>query len=180
MPMNAPKGAGEKVLYLDYDGVLHHESCYWHARKGPYLNVPEGGNHVLFRHAPLLVEMLEPYPDLKIVLSTSWVRSYGCAGAAKRLPGALRSRVIGATWHSKMKPLKHEWVSRPRGMQVWGDVQRRHPLAWLALDDDCLGWPLWALENYVRTDDSLGIAHPKVETLIRQKLQTFFYSGVKP
>ena len=71
--MNAPKGAGENVLYLDYDGVLHHESCYWHARKGPYLNVPEGENNVLFRHAPLLAEMLEPYPDLKIVLSTSWV-----------------------------------------------------------------------------------------------------------
>jgi hypothetical protein len=170
-----PKGASQDILYLDFDGVLHHENCLWHPKRGPYLMAPEG--HVLFQHAPLLAEMLAPYPSLKIVLSTSWVRSYGCEKAAKRLPASLRDRVIGATWHSQMKPLENEWVSRPRGMQVWGDVDRRKPRAWLALDDDYLSWPVWALDNYVRTDDVLGISHPEVTPLISQKLDRFFGQG---
>ncbi|NVO04738.1 MAG: hypothetical protein HXX19_01675, partial [Rhodoferax sp.] len=114
---------------------------------------------------------LRPYPELKIVLSTSWVRSYGCAGAAKRLPLELRSRVIGATWHSGNKPLENEWVSAPRGMQIWSDVLRRKPAAWLAIDDDYLHWPKWALENYVQTDEVLGISHPAVKALLERKLQ---------
>lgn len=30
------KGLGQPILYLDFDGVLHPEHCYWHPRKGPY------------------------------------------------------------------------------------------------------------------------------------------------
>ena len=174
----APKGAGLDVLYLDFDGVLHHENCLWSPKRGPYLKAPEG--HALFQHAALLAELLEPYPDVRIVLSTSWVRSYGCEKTAKRLPADLRDRVIGATWHSGMKPLENEWVSLPRGAQVWGDVKRRKPRAWLALDDDYVNWPESALENYVRTDDVQGISHPDVEPSIRKKLAEFFSDGVRP
>lgn len=168
----APKGAGQKVLYLDFDGVLHHENCLWSPKRGPYLDAPP--EHTLFQHAELLAELLRPYPDLKIVLSTSWVRSYGCTGTAKRLPIELRSRVIGATWHSANKHVDQEWISAPRGMQVWGDVVRRQPAAWLALDDDYLGWPAWALGNFVRTDEVEGISHRAVQPIIERKLQEMY------
>lgn len=170
--INPPKGIGQRILYVDFDGVLHHENCLWHPKRGPYLVAPPG--HTLFQHAQLLADMLRPYPDLKIVLSTSWVRSYGCDKAAKRLPIELSSRVIGATWHSTFKPMENEWISRPRGMQVWGDVVRRIPAAWLAIDDDYLSWPTWALENYVRTDEVLGISHPDVKALLARKLEEMF------
>lgn len=124
------------------------------------MSAPAG--YTLFQHAELLAQLLRPFPDLKIVLSTSWVRKYGCAGAAKRLPEELRARVIGATWHSENKHLENEWISAPRGMQVWGDVVRRNPSRWIALDDDYLGWPKWALENYIRTDEVMGISEPMV------------------
>jgi hypothetical protein len=65
-------------------------------------------------------------------------------------------------------------------MQVWGDVERRKPRAWLALDDDHRNWPAWALDSYVRTDDVLGISHPEVTPLIRQKLDQFFGHGALP
>jgi hypothetical protein len=163
------RGQGALVLYLDYDGVLHHENCLWHPRRGPYLKAPPG--HTLFQHAPLLSELLEPYPTIKIVLSTSWVRQYGFTGTAKKLPTALSERCIGATWHSKNRFLEHEWASAPRGMQIWGDVVRRHPRAWLAIDDDYLGWPRWAMDdNYVRTDEVDGISHPAVLKLLKEKL----------
>ena len=70
----SPQGAGELILCLDFDGVLHHENYLWSPRSGPYLKAPK--EYVLFRHSALLVEMLDPYPQVKIVLRTSWVRRY--------------------------------------------------------------------------------------------------------
>ena len=88
-PIKPPSGAGQVILYLDFDGVLHHESVYFN-KKGPYIKTNSAGwgqcPYVLFQYAPLLVELLAPYPAVKIVLSTSWARVYGCYGAVKRLP----------------------------------------------------------------------------------------------
>lgn len=166
LPHKAPKGAGELVLYLDYDGVLHHENCLW-SQRGPYIKGPE--KYKIFQHVGLLEQMLEPYPQIKIVLSTSWVRSYGCTGAAKRLQSeSLQKRVIGATFHTKMN--RDAFNAAPRGMQVWGDVAVRMPLDWLALDDDYLHWPKWTLDKYVRTHEHEGISDPKVQQELEHKL----------
>jgi len=163
----SPKGAGELILYLDFDGVLHHENCLWSTKRGPYLSAP--GKYSLFQHAGLLAEMIDPYPQVKIVLSTSWVRRYGCTKAAKQLPPALRSRVIGATFHSQMNP--NEFYAAPRGMQVWGDVVRRHPQDWIALDDDYLSWPVWCLDKYIRTHEYEGISDPATQAKFAEKLE---------
>ncbi|MDD2881093.1 MAG: HAD domain-containing protein [Rhodoferax sp.] len=165
-PQKVPKGAGELIMYLDFDGVLHHENCLWLPKRGPYLKAPPG--YSLFQHAPLLEKLLVPYPQILIVLSTSWVRSYGCTGAAKRLPQSLQQRVIGATFHSRMN--KTEFIAAPRGMQVWGDVVRRKPKDWIALDDDWLHWPKWCLDKYVKTHEFAGISDPAVMVEISEKL----------
>jgi hypothetical protein len=86
--MKAPAGRNELVLYLDFDGVLHHENCLWHPRRGAYLSAPE--RYSLFQHAELLAHLLAPYPTVKIVLSTSWIRRYGVTASTKRLPMALQ------------------------------------------------------------------------------------------
>lgn len=161
------RGRRELVLYLDYDGVLHHENVLWHPKIGAYLSAPDG--YVLFQHAELLEQMLAPYPQVQIVLSTSWVRRYGCARSAKQLRPALRARVIGATFHSRMNEL--EFAEKSRGMQVWEDVLKRRLRAWLALDDDWLDWPEWCLDNYVKTHLSEGINNLAVQDEFAQKLQ---------
>lgn len=161
------KGRGELVLYLDFDGVLHHENVMWHPKVGAYLSAPVG--YVLFQHAKLLETLLEPYPRVQIVLSTSWVRRYGCTKSAKNLRPGLRSRVIGATFHSRMDEM--DFVASPRGMQVWSDVLRREPRDWLALDDDWLDWPSWCLDKYVRTHPHEGLSHAAVENEFTAKLQ---------
>lgn len=56
------------VLYLDYDGVLHHEDVRWRPRVGAYMNAT---GFRLFEHANLLDVLLRPFPELRIVLSTS-------------------------------------------------------------------------------------------------------------
>lgn len=102
-------------------GVLHHHNVLWPASKGPYLDASSSDR--LFGHASLLVELLEPHSAARIVLPTSWVVKYGCHGAARRLPFELRTRVIGATFHSQMN--RAEFESAYRDMQVWEDVFRR-------------------------------------------------------
>ncbi|GAB3647838.1 HAD domain-containing protein [Ramlibacter alkalitolerans] len=164
--MKRPKGRGAPLLYLDFDGVLTHENVLWHPRRGAYLQAPE--RYRLFQHAPLLDAMLQPYPNIKVVLSTSWVHQYGCTGAAKRLPPGLRVRVIGATFHSRM-PLQG-FALLPRGEQVTEDVLRRRPGAWLALDDDPLGWPTWAQPHFLQTDPYEGISPPHLQDELRERL----------
>ena len=165
--MGALRGRGELVLYLDYDGVLHHEDVRWHPRRGVYLNAPAG--FTLFQHAPLLEALLEPYPDVRIVLSTSWVRALGYIRAVKRLPPGLQARVIGATYHSKMH--ERAFAMLPRGVQVLDDVERRAPKDWLALDDDGSGWPNEHEQRLVLTDERLGLSVPGLPHTLSTKLR---------
>ena len=164
--MGALRGRGELVLYLDYDGVLHHENVRRHPRRGIYLDAPP--EFTLFQHAPLLEALLQPFPDVRIVLSTSWVRAIGYSRAVKRLPPGLQTRVIGATYHSCM----HEWTFAmlPRGVQVLDDVERRAPKDWLALDDDGSGWPKEHAQRLVLTDERLGLSAEGIPKYVAMKL----------
>jgi hypothetical protein len=166
------RGTGSDVLYLDFDGVLHHEDVRWHTNVGPYYasTVPE--HYKLFQHVALLEKLLKPYPDVCIVLSTSWVVRYGMARAGKNLSPALRCRVIGATFHSRMD--REEFLSKPRGQQVTEDVLRRVPARWLALDDDPRGWACWTVDHYIRTNEHEGISDPAVLRVLTTRLREVF------
>ncbi|MDH6149549.1 MULTISPECIES: HAD domain-containing protein [Paraburkholderia] len=162
-----PATTGGLVLYLDFDGVLHPENVYMRTGRGPYIASPEG--HELFEHAELLERVLLPYPDVKIVLSTSWVRVYqSVARVARKLPPELRARIVGATYHASMDP--ETFRRAPRGMQIWADVLRRQPTDWLAVDDDYLHWPSWAKDKLVKTHEILGISAPVVLAELSTKL----------
>lgn len=147
-----PRGNGEPVLYLDFDGVLHHENVLWTPRRGIFAGPP---GFELFEHAALLDELLRPYPTVRIVLSTSWVREVGYSRSVKRLPPGLQARVVGATFHSEMD--KVLFSQKTRGQQVIEDVARRRPRGWLALDDTDEGWPSEARRNVLLTDEQMGI-----------------------
>ena len=166
--MGALRGRGELVLYLDYDGVLHHEHVVRHPRHGIYLAAPR--EFTLFQHAALLEALLQPYPDVRIVLSTSWVRVLSYSRAVKRLPPGLRERVIGATYHSHMHA--EAFAMLPRGVQVLDDVQRRAPRDWLALDDDGSGWPQEHEQRLVLTDERLGLSAPGLADAVSSKLRS--------
>jgi hypothetical protein len=161
-----PAHSGGRVLYLDFDGVLHPENVWRRPGAGPYVATPPG--HRVFELAPLLAQALEPYPDLRIVLATSWVRVLSFTQAARRLPAGLRARVIGATYHSRMEAAA--FLEMPRGVQILADVSRRRPAAWLALDDDTEGWPPLYRAHLVRTHAVLGISAPEVFAELRDKL----------
>ncbi len=164
------RGAGKKVLYLDFDGPLHHHEVYWYSARGPVLEAP--APHRLFQHIPLLETVLAPHPDVKIVLSTSWVKFYGFRGAARKLSPSLRQRVIGATFHRGMDRREFDHLSR--GYQILGDVARRAPAVWVALDDDVEGWPTQAIGNLIPVDGVLGLSAPTTLAALRLRI-----SGVR-
>ena len=133
------------IIYLDYDGVLHAD-CAYRTKHGILLK----GAGTLFQHASTLATVLEPHPDIQIVLSTSWVRELSFDRAKKHLPSSLQERVIGATYHSAFESRNSPWfevdagipwTSLTRYQQIARHVARHGVSDWLSIDNDNEGWP---------------------------------------
>lgn len=165
---------GKQLLYLDFDGVLHPNEVY--RQRGGVMLLPQhhrSAGHRLFEHAGLLDSMLEPYPAVRIVLSTSWVRCLGFSVARSYLPPTLAARVVGATYHSAMR-YTMEFEHMSRGQQVLADVQRRLPRAWLAIDDDGEAWPNQHLDKLVLSHPDKGISEHQVQNFLAESLEQVF------
>lgn len=159
------------LLYLDYDGVLHPELVLRTRKCGIHL-APGLENHALFENCDLLVEALQPYPDVRIILSTSWVRVLGFNEAVRRLPQPLQRRVVGATFHTAMP---RDWfLSLTRHQQILRDIERRSPTAWVAIDDDFADLPRPPRRNFVVSDPVRGIAAPAVHDDLLDALTNIF------
>lgn len=155
-------------LYLDFDGVLHHCDVMNKPDKPPSLDARLG---VLFEHAPRLAQALEPFPDVRIVLSTSWVRERSFSFAKRRLPATLQKRVIGATFHSAMQHVdafidpgyssyrfRCAFDRLTRYQAIKNDAYRRQQPNWIAIDDDTEGWREVDACRLVATDGARGLA----------------------
>jgi hypothetical protein len=154
------------VLYLDFDGVLHDDAVYWSPKIGIHIRTP---GRALFEWMPILEALLAPYPEVKIVLSTSWVRAKSFNFAKRQLTPTLQSRVIGATFHHR-EMNKCVFDCLARGAQILADVRRRRPASWLAVDNDDRNWPAHYRENLIKTEDHLGLSAPNVQAAIRERL----------
>jgi hypothetical protein len=148
----------DQVLFLDFDGVLHPDAVYL-SRRGPTLR-SEGE---LFMWAPVLVEILDPFTQVSLVLSTSWVRNLGFKRTLGFLPAGLRDRVIGATWHSSMAKDwadDSKWDGRTRYDQISRYAARAQLAYWISLDDDPEGWGTTAQHRLVACDPNSGLSNP--------------------
>ena len=155
-----------KICYLDYNGVLHDGNVMRNRTRGMYIATP---NREFFEWMPILEDLLAPHADVKIVLSTTWIRELGFDQAKQELSLSLRERVIGATFlHPKI--IKADFDRQPRGVQILGDVMRRTPTHWFALDDDAFGWPEKYRDHLIETDGSRGLSDPTVREKVAQRL----------
>jgi hypothetical protein len=166
------------VVYLDFDGVLHHEAVYISHKRGIYIDQTIAPGAVLFEWAPILVDALQPYPAVKIVLSTSWCRQPGFSRAKKRLPAELQNRVVGGTYHRGIHGadpwLRQQFAEMPRASQILADVSRRKPRRWIAIDDDVDDWPTEFLGHLVPCDGALALSSPEAQKNLREKLAQMF------
>ena len=111
------------ILFLDFDGVLHEDPCFDEAR--------------LFARAPDLVQALAPFPEVRIVLSTSWRSQRTLAELTQPLPEALNGRVIDATplATSADTPAALRPFRRHAECATWLRARGYEQTPWLALDD---------------------------------------------
>lgn len=160
------------ILFLDFDGVLHPDSAYWHPGHGIVLNVTELPDEYkyanLFCYADALAAALEDFSQVRIVLSTSWVSAIGYSRSRVRLPDALRRRVFSATYHSRHTP---RWNYQSRFQQIMENVRyNRFGECWVAVDNDDTDWPDELRGHFVHTDDNRGIADPVALERLREIL----------
>ena len=160
------------ILFLDFDGVLHPNEVYSQPNM-PLSLMAEGE---LFMHAPILEKALLPYPKAKIVLSTSWVRVYGYDRTLKKMPQNLRVRVVGATWHKKMRQGGQDPFNyMNRFQQIAWHVRRNGTKNWLAIDDLFSGfeisdWPDSHRHLLVLTEQSKGLGCEETQMDLNRKL----------
>ena len=176
IPASTPKSA-DVVVYLDLDGVVHHQAVLYHPKRGAYMSPTQAAGRRLFEWVHVLEEALGPYPNVALVLSSTWCIRPGYARTLKQLPASLQTRFIGGTYHRKIHG-SDPWTlsafrDTPRGLQVWADVERRKPRQWLALDDDVLDWPEWAKENLIDCDGETGLSNPRVRSELSIRLARF-------
>lgn len=144
------------ILFLDFDGVLHPAEVFNTRTQGIVL-MADG--HNLLEHAELLADVLRPYPELQIVLSTSWVPTVGFDKACARLPESLRARVVGSTWDEDYD--LECWNKRSRYEQIAFHAEHCKLEDWLAIDDDNWRWPEAMRDRLVLTNEWGGLGGTK-------------------
>ncbi|CAM2192048.1 Hydrolase [Paraburkholderia kururiensis] len=165
--------SARSVLLLDYDGVLHRGDAF-RTKMGIVSSDPS--RIQLFEFAELLAGILDPYPDVEIVLSTSWVKALGFTRARDALPvKALRDKVVGATYHTRFHDA-HQWHDLLRGAQVLRYVQRHHLGKWLAIDDHAEGFEM-VPSNLVLCDTDKALGDAGVQTVLKAALHNTFGCG---
>ncbi|MCO4879924.1 HAD domain-containing protein [Paraburkholderia caribensis] len=122
------------TLFVDYDGTLHRGHGLIDERGLVSL---DSGNQPL-EFAPLLAEMLAPYPGVQIVLTTKWVRTLSLEQVASFLPAALANRVVGTTAGIKARfgDVKNG-IDRTYVIRSYVFAHRLKN--WLAIDDSVYG-----------------------------------------
>jgi len=111
------------ILFLDFDGVLHPDPCFDEAR--------------LFEQAPRLARAVEPFPEVAVVLSTSWRTLRTLAELVAPLPSSLRERVIDVTPPLSLEGTPASLVPYRRQAECmqWLRASGEEHRPWLALDD---------------------------------------------
>lgn len=156
------------VLYLAFDGVLDHDAVTYRGRT-PVMKSPE---EQLFAHCDALIELLEPLPDLLIVLSTSWAARMGFATAAMRLPRGLRPRTFACT-----KPVSmglKRFMAMSRGEQIARDIARRGRRPFFIIDRDERGFFPEYARFLVHTDGKAGLSSDRAVLAVRHQVDRIY------
>lgn len=132
-----------KVVYLDFDGVLH-----------PSSPVMDG----LFSRSHLLEPLFEN-SDTSIVISSSWRFTHSIAELQAKLPSHLAQRVIDMTGNAVIG--KHA-----RYQEIVNHVRQFDPgTLWCAVDDSYWEFPT-SCKELIRCNPNTGIG-PKEIALLR-------------
>ncbi|MGF6787365.1 hypothetical protein OKW27_001678 [Paraburkholderia sp. 35.1] len=127
----------------------------------------------LFEFASVLDDLLSPYPEVEIIISSDWSLVLGTEFTRAAIPSqGLRDRISGATFDGcTFNSLL--WPVLSRGEQILDYVKRNAPLEWLAVDDRTDGFEAHRL-RLVNCQTDVGLGDSAVVEQFRDRLQRFF------
>ncbi len=156
------------TLFVDFDGTLHAGNAYI----GEDDEITLDTGRPLLEFAPVLAELLAPYPDVEIVLTTSWVRRLPEERVIAHLPPELRPRVVGTT--SSIKPRRSYVLDgTERTYVIASYVYGKRLRHWLAIDDAVFGAerfgrePGELVDHFLLLDPTRGISDENSQQRIR-------------
>ncbi len=133
----------KKLLFLDFDGVLHPTTTS--------LDRPP------FCHAPLLESALQGR-DCDVVVSSSWRHHHTHQEILAHLPSALRQKVVGFTGQAHIG----RW---PRFTEIQNYMVHLGIANWRALDDSFLEFPENCSE-LIRCNPNEGLTSSQVQAVV--------------
>lgn len=153
LPVNATP-----TLFVDFDGTLH----VGHAAMDEYGTISLDTGRPLFEFAPVLIDLLMPYPTVELVLTTSWLLTLSADQVTELLPYELARRVVDTTRHV-----------RPRLCDVLKGIERTQVISryaagkqlkhWLAIDGSVFAAEQFGrerseyLEHFLLLESSRGL-----------------------
>ena len=134
-----------RVLFLDFDGVLHPVGC-------PH------DEH--FCQRPRFESVMRQFPEVRIVISSSWRRIYKSDWLRSRFSRDIAERIIGTTqlW------VPDEPQNRYQEILAFVAKNRLQDTSWLALDDAVEDFPA-DFPNLIPCDGWLGLTEETVVLL---------------
>lgn len=160
------------TVFLDFDGTLH----VGHSFLGEDGEITLDTGRPLLEFASLLADLLVPYPDVEIVLTTSWVKTLPVGKVISCLPAELVRRVVATTRDIKAR-FGNLRNGTDRTYVIVSFAYGRRLKTWLALDDSAYGieqfgrYPGELAEHFVLLDSSCGINDAKVLRRISEWLE---------
>lgn len=138
------------ILFLDFDGVLH-----------PFSHPLE-----LFSQLPDFERVMRDFPDVDIVISSTWREAHDLAQLRAIFSDDIAGRIIDVT--PVFADTGHEYV-REAEIRSWLRDRGRDGEAWVAIDDtDFFFSP--QCENLVLVDSETGF-NPATEQALRERLR---------
>ncbi|MEX3984065.1 HAD domain-containing protein [Paraburkholderia sp. EG287A] len=160
------------TLFVDFDGTLH----VGHASMDEHGEIALDTGRPLFEFAPLLVDLLAPYPEVVLVLTTSWLMTLNAREVASRLPLELVRRVVGTTRDIKPR-LSYLLNGTARTYVIASYAYGASLTKWLAIDDSVFGAEGFGREpgelshHFVLLDSAQGLGDPGAQQRVKQWLR---------
>jgi hypothetical protein len=147
--------AGRRVLFLDFDGVLHPgPSLLGHGEEQPLIATKH------FGWLPALLRTLAPFPDVKVVVHSTWRLNYD-EDELREILSDLGGRYLGAT------PVGERYASILQWLEANPDVT-----SYRIVDDEPDEFPQPLPEELIVCDPTLGVTGLEVAAALRAWLSS--------
>jgi hypothetical protein len=131
------------ILFLDFDGVLHPEPCFDRAN--------------LFSCLPRLESVLTDFPDIQIVISSTWRENRTLDVLRGFFSEPIQQRIVGATpgWRDHQGLLEVIGYQRQTEIEAWLRSSSEPWMHWIAIDDKAYLFRPF-LKNLIKTKSETG------------------------